>query len=228
MKRLLAGITAAILLSSAPHPSYALPPDFIFSAHGIVTENGLPVEGAAVFVQCGSDGMATGTNADGSYNASFSTCFLGSTVTVWASKGDSFGTASVLGTPVTTLNVEITKQHPETTITGNVSDHGHVVPGAKVTMKCGSLEKDAITDLHGEYSFVVPGVDCPLGSSVQVTASEGRRSGTISAEVKHVNNINIAIANVGIPEYGLLGGILAAGTGLGVVALRRRYIQEHV
>lgn len=227
MKKIIISILAVLLFSSIPQPSHALPPDFIFSAHGIVTENGLPVDGAAVFVQCGTDGASTGTNADGSYKATFSTCFMGSTVSVWASKGDSFGTASVLGTPVTTLNVEITNQYLSTTIMGNVSDHGNAARGAKVTMKCGSLEKQGLTDIHGGYAFVVPSADCPLGSTVQVSAIEGNRSGTIFAVVQRLNNINIAIANVGIPEYDLLGGMLAAGAGGGMVALhRRRYARS--
>ncbi len=223
MKKLVMSIIAAIVISSVPQQTQALPPDFIFGAHGIVTENGLPVDDASVFVECGPDGVPTGTNPDGSYNVSFGTCFLGSTVFVWASKGDSFGTASVLGTSFTTLNVELFKR-ADTTITGNVSDHGFVVRGAKVIMQCGALEKEGFTDSHGEYSFVVPSVDCPIGATVKVTASEGSRSGTISTVVKLANNINIAIANVGIPEYGLLSGTLAASAGVGLMAFyRNRY-----
>jgi len=224
MKKILIGLVAVFIFGLVPQTARAMPPDFIFSAHGVVTENGLPVAGAAVFVQCGTDGASTGTNNDGSYNVSFSTCFLGSTVDIWATKGDSYGTASVLGTSVTTLNVEITKQHPYTTITGNVSDHGQVVPGANVTIRCGSLEKKVFTDSHGEYSFIAASADCPLDSNVQVVATEGNRSGTIFTVVKRVNNINIAIANVGIPEFGWLGGVLAAITGVGVVALNRRHL----
>lgn len=220
-KAVLVGVVAGLIIGFVPQHAQAQPPDFIFGAHGIVTENGLPVEGAAVFVQCGPDGVPTGTNADGSYSASFSACFLGSTVFVWAAKGDSFGSASVLGTSITTLNVELFKR-TDTTITGNVSDHGHVVSGAKVIMKCQSIEREAFTDTHGQYSFVVPSADCPVGSNVQVMASEGGRSGTIFAVVKLVNNINIAIANVGIPEYGLLSGILTASAGVGLMAFHRR------
>ena len=110
----------------------------------------------------------------------------------------------------------------ETTITGHVSDHGHVVPGAKVIMKCGVLEKEGFADSHGEYWFVVPAVDCPVGATVQVMASDGIRSGTIFAVVQFVNTVNIAIANVGVPEYGVLGGIVAAVSGAGVIAFTRR------
>ncbi len=221
MKRILIGALVVMVLSGlVPQSGRAMPPDFIFDAHGVVTENGLPVEGAAVSVSCGLDGASTGTNADGSYSVSFSTCFLGSTVYIWAAKGDSFGSASVLGTPSTTLNVELFKQ-TDTIITGNVSDHGHVVSGANVVVKCGSLERRTITDIHGEYSVVILSVDCPVGSHVQVSASEGGRSGTISTVVKLVNTINIAIANVGIPEFGVVSSILTAGAGVGVIALHR-------
>lgn len=223
MKKVGMGLIVALVISFVPQHTHALPPEFIFSAHGIVTENGLPVEGASIFVECGPDGVPSGTNADGSYSVSFGTCFLGSTVSIHAAKGDSFGSASVLGTSVTTLNVELFKR-TDTTITGNVSDHGHVVSGAKVIVKCGSQEKQAITDIHGEYSVAMPSTDCPVGSNVQVTASEGSRSGTIFAVVQVTNNINIAIANVGIPEYGLLSGILAAGAGLGLIAIHRRWV----
>ncbi len=225
MKRLVIGLVVAIAVMAgiAPPTAHALPPDFIFEAHGVVTENGLPVEGASIFVECGPDGVPGGTNADGSYHVSFGACFLGSTVYIRAAKGNSYGSASVLGTHRTTLNVEISEENAANTIIrGNVSDHGHVVRGAKVTMTCGSVQKETVTDNHGEYLFAVPPGNCPVGTTVQVTASEGGRSGTITTEVKRTNNIIIAIANVGIPEYGLLGGTLAAVAGVGVIALTRR------
>lgn len=112
MKTLLIGIAAIFIVGLAPQTAHALPPDFVYAVHGIVTENGLPVEGAEVVAECGGDSTPVGTNADGSYYAPFYTCFLGSIVHVRAWKGDSVGSASVLGTSVTTLNIELVKKIP--------------------------------------------------------------------------------------------------------------------
>ena len=120
----------------------------------------------------------------------------------------------------------------DTTITGNVSDHGNVVPGAKIYAVCEPaglppIHRDAadLTDIHGNYTVIYTASECPLRSTVHVVASEGNRSGSSTGVVNSINHIAIAIVNIGIPEFGQISGILTIATGTGLIVLTR---QRHI
>jgi len=64
---------------------------------------------------------------------------------------------------------------------------------------------------------------CPFGSTVSVLAKKGSESGTATGTAQGITTkLNVAIVNVSIPEYGVIGGLLAGGAGIGAIAFARR------
>ncbi len=117
---------------------------------------------------------------------------------------------------------------PQTDVTGVITHSGNPVAAADVTVTCGTTVKTDTTDANGSYLVTFASVECPFGSTVKVVAKKGGYSGSNSGTVHGVTTkLNIAIVNVSIPEYGWIGGILAAGTGIGAIAFtRRRFMQQ--
>lgn len=117
---------------------------------------------------------------------------------------------------------------PQTDVTGVITNMGNPVASAVVTVTCGTTVKVDSTDANGSYLVTFTTADCPFGSTVKVVAKKGGYSGSASGTVHGVTTkLNIAIVNVSIPEYGWIGGILAAGTGVGAIAFtRRRFMQQ--
>lgn len=77
---------------------------------GVITDQGVPVDGATVEVKCGAKTMTDTTDSHGSYlvTFAFADCPPGSTVTVKAQKGNKSGTNTGTVVGVTTkLNVGI-------------------------------------------------------------------------------------------------------------------------
>jgi hypothetical protein len=112
---------------------------------------------------------------------------------------------------------------PQTDITGVISKDGATVAGAEVTIVCKGLTVTDTTDAHGSYLGVYELADCPIGSNVEVTAMKGGYSGNKIGTVNGVTTkLNIAIINVSIPEYGLIGAIAAGGVGTGALLMSRR------
>lgn len=119
----------------------------------------------------------------------------------------------------------------QTDVTGVVTESQTPVAGATVTGTCnGNIEVDATTDAAGSYLLVFPIADCPFGSTVKVVAKKGGKSGVASGTVQGITTkLNLAIINVSIPEYGLMGTLLAGGAGIGLIAyMRRRQQQEQL
>lgn len=115
----------------------------------------------------------------------------------------------------------------KTDVTGVVTDNHVAVAGASVTVLCqGNTETDT-TDAQGAYLVTYLSHQCPFGSTVKVTAQKGGKSGVSSGTVRGITTkLNLAIVNVPIPEYGLLGTIAAGGIGLGMIAYSRRRRQQ--
>jgi len=112
----------------------------------------------------------------------------------------------------------------ETDVTGVVTENQVAVAGAMVTVQCnGKTEIDAMTDAFGSYLVHFTTADCPFGSTVKVTAKKGGKSGVSSGTVQGITTkLNLAIVNVSIPEYGLVGTLMAGGAGVGLIAYMRR------
>ncbi len=112
---------------------------------------------------------------------------------------------------------------PQTDVTGIVTDGGNPVMGATVTVKCGSTTKTDTTDASGTYLVTFTGAQCPPGSTVTVSAQKGSKSGSAQGPIIGITTkLNIGLVNVSIPEYGLIGSILALGAGVGAITYARR------
>lgn len=125
------------------------------------------------------------------------------------------GSASVFATP------------PTTDVTGVVTENQTAVPGATVTVLCNGNTETDTTDAWGSYLVTYPSASCPFGSTVKVTAVKGGKSGVSSGTVQGITTkLNLAIVNVSIPEYGLIGTLMAGGLGIGLIAYMRRRQQQ--
>lgn len=112
---------------------------------------------------------------------------------------------------------------PQTDVTGVITNQGNPVNMATVTVVCNGVTKTDTTDSAGSYLVTFTAPQCPFGSTVKVTAQKGGYSGTASGTVHGITTkLNIAVVNVSIPEYGLIGGILATTAGIGAIAFTRR------
>lgn len=112
----------------------------------------------------------------------------------------------------------------QTDITGVITESGNPVANAVVTVKCmGFTEVDGMTDAHGSYLVIFTIAECPFGSTVKVAAKKGTMSGAASGTVQGITTkLNVGVVNVSIPEFGMMGGIVAGGAGLGSIAFMRR------
>jgi hypothetical protein len=119
----------------------------------------------------------------------------------------------------------------QTDVNGTVTNGGAPVKNAIVEVTCGSTTKQAHTDASGAYLVVFNIKKCPAGSSVQVNASKkhvgsGASTGTVSPQ--NTDRLNVAIVNVSLPEFGLVGLIGATFIGGGAfLVMRRRQLSGH-
>jgi len=138
---------------------------------------------------------------------------LGLVIGVFGSLG--LATASASATPA------------QTDITGVITESSVAVAGASVTVLCDGHTLMDTTDAHGSYLAVFPIADCAFGSTVKVTATKGGHSGVASGTVQGITTkLNLSIVNVSIPEYGLIGAIVAGGVGAGGLMFARRRMNQ--
>lgn len=117
----------------------------------------------------------------------------------------------------------------ETDVTGVVTENHVPVAGATVTVLCNGKTEVDTTDAAGSYLVHFVSADCPFGSTVKVTATKAGKSGVASGTVHGITTkLNLAIVNVSIPEYGLMGMLVAGGVGVGVIAYMRRRQQAQL
>jgi len=118
---------------------------------------------------------------------------------------------------------------PESDVTGVVTENQVAVAGATVSVLCNGKTEVDTTDAFGSYLVHFVSADCPFGTTVKVTAVKGGKSGVSSGTVQGVTTkLNLAIVNVSIPEYGLIGTLLAGGAGVGLIAYMRRRQQDQL
>lgn len=114
----------------------------------------------------------------------------------------------------------------KTHVDGVVSDSSGVVKNAKVTVTCGSKTKKDNTNNGGYFHVKFNQSDCPVGSTVTVSAKKGDKTGTAAATINgsatHVN-IKIGEAVTAVPEMGTYAGLAAvAAVGGSLVMIRRK------
>ena len=112
---------------------------------------------------------------------------------------------------------------PQSDITGVITENQTAVADAKVTVTCNGHTETDTTDAFGSYLVTFQAGDCPFGTTAKVAAQKGTKSGVASGTVQGITTkLNLAIVNVSIPEYGMIGGIMAGGAGIGMIAFARR------
>jgi hypothetical protein len=117
----------------------------------------------------------------------------------------------------------------KTDITGVVSNNGHPVSGAKVTVVCNNNARHDTTDGTGTYLVQFPATKCPAGAHATVVATKGKKGGTNSETIHSTTNkLNVNIINVSLPEFGLVAGVGASLIGGGAfLVIRRRQLSGH-
>jgi hypothetical protein len=126
----------------------------------------------------------------------------------------------IVALPATTLAASA-----KTDITGTVTNNGHVVSGAKVTVVCGNNAKTDTSDSSGAYLVTFTVAKCPVGSVVHVTAKKGKLGGYSQKTVTATTTkLNVAVVNVALPELGWTtgaGALLVAGGAFTIVRRRQ-------
>jgi hypothetical protein len=111
----------------------------------------------------------------------------------------------------------------QTDVTGTVTNNGHPVSGAKVTVICDNNAKKTTTDSNGVYLAVYKEAKCPAGSTVSVTATKGHKGGVKDGKANPVTTLlNVALINVALPELGIATGALALIGAAGAFMVTRR------
>lgn len=117
----------------------------------------------------------------------------------------------------------------KTDVTGVITANQTAVAGAEVTVTCNGKTEMDTTDANGSYLVVFSNTDCVFGSTVKVVAKKDGMSGVATGTVHGITTkLNLAIVNVEIPEYGLIGAAISAATGLGFIAYMRRRQQAQM
>lgn len=127
------------------------------------------------------------------------------------------------------LSASVGATPPQSDVTGVITENQVAVAGATVTVLCNGHTEVDTTDAKGSYLVTYPSNDCPFGTTVKVTAKKGTKSGVASGTVQGITTkLNLAIVNVSIPEFGLVGGLLAGGAGVGTLAYARRRQRQNL
>lgn len=126
------------------------------------------------------------------------------------------------------VSASVNAAPPASDVTGVITENQVAVASASVTVLCNGHTLTDTTDAYGSYLVTFPAEDCPFGSTVKVSAQKDSKSGVASGTVQGITTkLNLAIVNVSIPEYGLIGAIFAAATGIGMITyMRRRQVNE--
>ena len=118
---------------------------------------------------------------------------------------------------------------PVVSVHGTVTDYvtGQPVIGAKVNLYCdGHLVHTTTTNKDGSYQAMFSSSRCALGSELTITGTgdDDKAAMVITTIVDHeiIEDLRLAKGTVIIPEYGWMGGIVAASAGIGVIIYGRR------
>jgi hypothetical protein len=115
----------------------------------------------------------------------------------------------------------------QTDVTGTVTNNGQVVSGASVTVVCNNHSKTTTSDSTGAYLVTFSGKNCPDKSQATVVAHKAGKGGVSNGTVNPYGSLdlNVAIINVALPEFGIVTGIGAAVVGAGAfLVIRRRQL----
>jgi hypothetical protein len=111
-------------------------------------------------------------------------------------------------------------------VTGTVKyQNSTPVNGASVQVDCNAQTEFTSSDTDGTY-IVYFASGCDAGDNASVTATKDAQSGTNTGQVCNEDvvtcPINVAVVDVTIPEFTVIGATLVALAGIGIIAYRRR------
>lgn len=120
---------------------------------------------------------------------------------------------------------------PRTEVTGYVTDATNSnapLAGANVSVSCNSNSGSDVSDVDGAYLVSFLAANCPLGSTITVSAVKDSMSGTSTGTASKVTTkLNVAVIDVSVPEIGTIAAISAlAVAGGAMVYSRRRQMQS--
>jgi len=121
-------------------------------------------------------------------------------------------------------------QSPLTAIGGTITDANNApVAGATVQVVCEhnlvNSTNTGTTDSVGAYALYFLSLHCGIGDKVWITADKSSSHGTGTGIIDYNDNchINSVMADVSIPEFGIVAGAIALiGLVSGVFIMRRR------
>ncbi len=115
---------------------------------------------------------------------------------------------------------------PRTEVTGYVTDATNSnapLSGANVAVVCNGNTQNDISDGDGAYLVSFLAADCPVGSSITVSAVSGSMSGSSAGTASKVTTkLNVAVIDVAVPEIGMIAAIVALAVGGGAIVYTRR------
>jgi hypothetical protein len=117
----------------------------------------------------------------------------------------------------------------QTIVTGTVTNNGHPVNNAKVTVVCNNHSRTNKTGANGGYSVSFPKKQCPDGTKVTVVAAKNKMGGVSNGTAAALTTqLNVAIVNVALPEFGIITGVgaMLAGAGMFMVMRRKHTVEQ--
>lgn len=94
------------------------------------------------------------------------------------------------------------------------------VSGVMVTATCNEIELSDETNDQGLFNIVFDGMDCMIGDEVTLGTGETAVTTTVK---EGTNTVNLAFANIRVPEFGAIAGALAVlGAGAAYMRLRKK------
>lgn len=109
-------------------------------------------------------------------------------------------------------------------VTGTIYDKAHnTVADANVSITCNSIVKTTTSLSDGSYSVEFLANDCGFNTPVIAHAQKDGAEGTATNSTCDGKEcfIPVAIVDVTIPEFGLLGAMVIVIAGLGIIAYKR-------
>lgn len=104
---------------------------------------------------------------------------------------------------------------------------GQPVNGGTTSVNCGGTVKAASISSDGSYAVSFTQEECSAGDTASATASTSEGSGSSSATVQNTSvngpivDLDIAVIDITVPEFGVIGGALTGAVSAGGYLLMR-------
>jgi hypothetical protein len=122
----------------------------------------------------------------------------------------------------------------DVTIEGIATNNGTPAVGFEIAINCKGLHFAnfigfALSDANGHYVEHTTTSFCPYGSTVEVRADPDN-DGTFESSALGIASVDTVVnivfgQNIAVPEYGLVGQLVAAVASIGVIMASRRRIR---